>query len=266
MDFIDKLEKKYGKYAIKNIIRNIMMIQVVLYIIYIFIPNAYNFEVLYLIPQKVLKGELWRLLSFIFIPPIGSNIFFGALTIYMHYMIGTVLEKTWGEFKFNLYYLIGLLAAITVSFIFGGIGTTVWLNSTMFLAFATIYPDYEFLMMFIIPVKVKYLAFLTWILYAITIITGDWSLKLLIITALLNYALFFYKEIFVSIRYRRRKIINNKKKEKEEGKALHKCTVCSVTELENPEIGFRYCSKCRGHYEYCMDHIKDHEHIEEKEI
>lgn len=265
MKFLDRLEKKYQRYAIPNLMRNIIIIQAVFYLLHIMFPDAYNFEALYLVPHKILNGEIWRIISFLFLPPLGQSVFFAALIMYMHFMIGTALEKTWGEFKFNLYYLIGMISIVGVSLLTGNIATNFYLNTSCFLAFATLYPDYEFLLFFIIPVKVKYLAFLSWVFYGLTIVQGAWVEKLIIIAMILNYILFFYEDIFKTILYRRKNILNRKKREKEREQTYHTCTVCGVTEKDNPEMGFRYCSKCDGHHEYCLDHIKDHEHIIDEE-
>ena len=157
----------------------------------------------------------------------------------------------------------GIIGTIIAAFIGGNPVTAVYLNLSLFLAFARIYPDYELLIFFILPVKVKYLAWIELAVIGFTIITAPISLKLAAIASLCNYLIFFGKDIFMEIKNKKEAHHN---KEKYNSKIstkdyFHKCTVCGITEKDNPKMDFRYCSTCEGYHEYCMDHLKNHQHI-----
>ena len=223
---------------------------------------------LVLIPSRVLNGELWRLITFIAVSP-SNNLFFFALFLYFYYMIGLSLENQWGTFRFNIYYIIGILTTIAASFIGRAPATSVYLNTSLFLAFATLFPEFVVRLFFIIPVKMKWLGWLTWAGLAYSfIVTPSLGGRLVVVAPLLNYFLFFGKDIYLTIRYRGRvyykkiPLKNNTVKLRKAQIKLtrHKCTVCGVSENDDPNMEFRYCSKCSGDYEYCMNHLKDHIH------
>ncbi|MFW6029985.1 MAG: rhomboid family intramembrane serine protease, partial [Halanaerobiales bacterium] len=216
-------------------------------------------------PYLVMQGEVWRLLTYIFIPPTFSPIFL-IFVLYFYYMIGMNLENTWGSFKFNVYYLIGIIATTVVTFFTRGTATSFYLNLTLFLAFARLYPNFQILLFFIIPVKIKYLAWLNWAFFLFTILTGPMSQRITIIVALSNYFIFFGQDIINDIKRKKRVQHNRKRFYKKSpvswgDEAIHKCTVCGITEKDDPKMEFRYCSKCNGAYEYCSKHLNDHEHI-----
>ena len=178
-------------------------------------------------------------------------------------MIGTGLEQAWGSFKFNMYYLTGVLLTVIVTLASRSFfGTAGYLNLSLFLAFATIYPDHELLLFFILPVKMKYLAILDVLLLVEGMITGGLPAVLMVSASLANYLLFFWNDFLAMI-----KLKKTVKKSKKKFKVIemkdyvrHRCTVCGITERDDPNMEFRYCSKCSGHKEYCMNHLKNHEH------
>lgn len=220
---------------------------------------------LYLDPHLVLKGEVWRLFTFIFIPPTFSMIFV-IFILYFYYMIGFGLERQWGSFKFNLYYLLAIIGTIVAAFVSGQRVTAVYINLSLFLAFARIYPDYEILLFMILPVKVKYLAWFNWIVFGYTIIVQPLPAKLAAIVSLINYFIFFGKSLMLDIRRKSKGYYKRKKFQRKVNKdyTIHKCTVCGITEKDDPRMEFRYCTKCEGDYEYCMKHLKNHEHIKKE--
>ena len=180
--------------------------------------------------------------------------------------MGSGLERVWGTFRFNLFYFVGLLATSLVSLL-TGIGVTAdYINLSIFLAFARLYPDFELVLFFVLPIKVKYLAVINWIFIVYTIITAPLSVKITVLVALANYFLFFGKEILEDLRLRK-KVYNNRKRfdviRYEGKKTIHQCTICGITEKDDPEMEFRYCSKCAGAYEYCSKHLRDHQHIQD---
>jgi len=221
---------------------------------------------LMLIPSYVLNGQIWRLITFVFIPPATSP-FWIIFTLYFYYLIGSSLENEWGSFKFNLYYLIGMICTIIAAFTTGGVGTAIYLNTSLFLAFARIYPDFTLLLFFILPVKVKYLAWLEWFFLIYTVATMPLSISAAAIAAIVNYFIFFGKDIITrtrtvtQVRYNRKRFRVDLPKDF----TMHKCTVCGKTEKDDPKAEFRYCVDCEGDYEYCMEHLYNHQHIKKED-
>lgn len=282
MNFLNKLERKFGKFAIQNLMLYIMMGQTIVLFFTLLTNSTMLVEFLYFNPLLIIKGQIWRLFSFIFIPNTFSPIFF-LFAAFLYYSIGSALERTWGEFKFNMYYLLGMLfnmiGLLIVQLIFYRpeflasqfyISTfssiTIYLNLSLFLAYAALYPDVEFLLYMIIPVKVKYLAFIDVLLLAYEFITGDIASRVLIVVSLLNFFIFFGSQLLRSRPTATQRQFKAQNRELKQGPpikvAFHKCTVCGKTELTDPDMEFRYCSKCNGNYEYCMDHLHNHEHIQ----
>jgi membrane associated rhomboid family serine protease len=262
MKFLNKLERKYGRYAIKNLVMYLVIMNAIAFLLSY--QSSAFLDKLQLVPQLVLKGQVWRLVTYIFIPQDTSNPIFIIFVLYMLYMIGSGLEREWGSFKFNVYYLIGMLGTTIAVFISGSGGTGYYLNLSLFLAFAYIYPDFQILIFFILPVKMKYLGWLDAIFLAISFLSGSLSDKLAIIAALINFVLFFGKDIIYFLKnnkqtYKRRRMHTVSKYEKQA--TYHRCTVCGITEKDDKNMEFRYCSTCEGRYEYCMVHLKQHEHI-----
>jgi len=262
VNWLNKLERKFGKYSIKNLMLYIASLNFLVYLLIMVDPNNNIVSKLMLKPELVLKGEVWRLITFIFIPP-NTSAFFIIFALYFYYIAGRGLEQEWGSFKLNVYYLFGILGTIIASFITKGSATATYLNLSLFLAFARLYPDYELLLFFVIPIKIKYFAYINWVIIIGSIITQKgWAMKLAAIVAVINYFVFFGKDI-VTNKVQVRKVHKRREKFKSEipyKSYIHKCTTCGITEKDNPNIEFRYCSKCNGYYEYCTDHIKDHEH------
>lgn len=272
MSFLDKLQRKFGKYAISGLMKYIVIINFVVFLLSFILPNVNIEYQLALIPQQVMKGEVWRLITFLFIPP-SQSIIWILFALYFYYMIGTSLEQVWGSFKFNVYYFVGVIGAIAASFITGYTSTPYYLNLSLFLAFAYIYPDYEILIFFVLPVKMKYLAILDGIFLAFTFITGDTMVKLLVVASVINFFLFFGREMFSHVKIKRKihkkrssfKREVSKRRRRFNGEiprigTRHRCSVCGITENDDPDMDFRYCSSCEGDYEYCMDHLNNHEH------
>lgn len=277
MNFLGKLQRKFGKYAISGLMKYIVIINFLVFLLSYIVPNVNIKYQLALIPELVMKGEVWRLITFLFIPP-SQSIIWILFALYFYYMIGTNLEQVWGSFKFNVYYLVGVIGAIAASFITGYTSTPEYLNLSLFLAFAYIYPDYEILIFFVLPIKMKYLAILDGVFLAFTFITGDTMIKLLVVASVINFFLFFGREMFSHLKMKskvhkkrstfKREISRRKMSKKRSGfngeipriGTRHRCCVCGITENDNPDMDFRYCSSCEGDYEYCMDHLNNHEH------
>lgn len=233
--------------------------------------------------NMIMKGQIWRLITFIFVPS-TSSLFSFALSLYFYYFIGNILEKVWGTAKFNLYYLFGVILSAAYGMIVGAlmnvgyIGiTSFYINMAMFFAYATFYPDNIVLFFFVIPMKIKYLAYIDAAMFAITIFFNPFPFNLLPIIAILNYLIFCYSELSYYISRNRRnhstaraarsvKFHQAAKKaaRADENKPYrHKCAVCGRTDTDYPELQFRYCSRCEGYHCFCEDHINNHIHFTE---
>lgn len=187
MNWIDRLERKYSRFAIKNLTKYLIIGTAFVFIISLFDDFRYIEALLTLEPSLVMKGQIWRLVTFVFVPFVGS--FWIIFVLYIFYVFGTALERYWGSFRFNLYYFIGVLAAIVAAFLgefWGGKVTSEFLYMSIFLAFAYLNPNYELLLFFIIPVKVKYLAWFDVVFTVLSIIFRPETR----ITALLSFTSF----------------------------------------------------------------------------
>ena len=281
MNFLDKLQRKYGKFAITNLMLYIMIGQTIV-LFYSLLLDTSLLNLLYFNPLLIIRGQIWRLFTFVFIPNTTSPIFF-LFAAFLYYSIGSALEHTWGTFKFNVYYLLGMifnmLGLLIVQLIFYRddvsaytfylstySSITVYLNLSLFLAYAVLYPEVQFLLYGILPVKVKYLAAIDVIFLAYEFISGTMGNRVLVIVSLLNFLLFFGSKLRNSRPTATQKQFKVQQRELKQGPpikvAFHKCSVCGKTELTDPDMEFRYCSKCNGNHEYCMDHLHNHTHIE----
>lgn len=263
MNWFDKLERKFGRIAIPNLMSYIVGLNGFVFILMYTSPaSALNvIDKFVLNPDLVMQGQVWRLITYIFIPP-SSSLLWIIFALYFYYMVGNALEHEWGSFRFNLYYLMGMIGTTIAAFVSGRPVSSVYINLSLFLAFARIYPDYQILIYFIIPVKVKYLAWLNWAYIGYSVVTYPTSYKLAAIASVINYFIFFGRDIITRTNTRRISHSNRQKFKvvKPTTFTIHRCTVCGITEKDNPDMDFRYCSKCQGDYEYCMDHLKEHEH------
>lgn len=210
MKWMNKLELKYRRYAIKNLIFYIIAFNALIFILDFVVPRGVSLDALVLYPHRILQGEIWRLVTYIFIPP-SSSPFWIIFILYFYYLVGTGLEQAWGSFRFNVYYILGMAGTTIAAFITGAGYTGVYLNLSLFFAFAHLFPDFQILLFFILPVKVKYLGWLNWALLGLTVITQPLPHKLAVAAAVLNYFIFFGPDIYRKIRLRRRVQTNRKK-------------------------------------------------------
>ncbi|MGL4774255.1 MAG: rhomboid family intramembrane serine protease [Clostridium sp.] len=269
MSFLDKLERKFKKFYIHNLMFYIIITNAFVY----FLRQMDGFQnltaSLALIPSKVLEGEVWRLISFVFIPP-NASLFFIFFVLYFYYIAGSGLEHEWGGFKFNMYYFCGIIVTIIVSMVTKiPVADATAINLSLFLAYARINPNMEVLLFFFIPLKIKYLAWFNWaiIIYqSYIMISASYFIGLLVVIApVVNFILFFGRDLVVN-GFRRGSSIKRKSEFKAAATPkqdyFHKCTVCGITDVDDPDMEFRYCSKCNGKHGYCINHIGNHEHIE----
>lgn len=230
---------------------------------------------------EILKGQVWRLITFIFVPESSGFLF--LLMLYFYYFIGNTLEREWGTGRFTIYYLAGMLLTVVYGFIAyavsggSGIITATYINLSMFFAFATLFPETRVLLFFIIPIKIKWLAILNAGFFAYEIVAmlgnGFGLTSFLPLVAVLNYFLFCGDWLFNMIRPANIRQKSNTVSFKREAAKInremrnkpytYKCSVCGRTDVSNPELEFRYCSRCAGYHCFCLDHINNHVHFSE---
>ena len=231
--------------------------------------------------QGILHGQVWRLVTYVFVPTEASPIWL-LVMLYFYYWIGSCLEREWGNGKFTIYYVSGMLLTaiygVVLSAILGRdvIVSTTYLNLSMFFAFATLYPDMQVLLFFIIPIKVKYLAYVDAALFVLGVVTTSFPLNLLPVVAVLNYLVYcgdwlfdFFRPSHVrqrqkTVNFKRELRMNRRIQREQANKPYHyKCAVCGRTDVDHPELEFRYCSRCVGYHCFCQDHINNHVHFTE---
>lgn len=287
MRWIDRMERRFGRYAIPNLMYYIVILYALGFVIEVVSPGLYG-TFLALDAAAILRGEVWRIFTFIIQPPTGSFLFI-FFSLYLYYTIGKMLEYQWGAFKFNLYFFSGLILHVAVClliYLVTGYNLsygTMYLNMSLFFAFAALFPDVQFLLFFILPIKCKYLGYANGLYFIITIIAGFivpegsptwyslWQFGILAFPAnsvaaavsFLNFIIFFLalrRNQFSPRDVKRRRAYAKKVRTAAERSGQHRCAVCGRTEKDGADLEFRYCSKCAGNYEYCTDHLYSHEH------
>ncbi len=234
----------------------------------------------------ILQGEVWRLITY----PLAffdDNVVLAILSLVCYYSLGRAAENVWGTFRFNLYYFTGIILIDIYCMVFPCQATATFLNLSLFLAYATMFPDATFLVSFIIPVKAWALSLFYMVILLYYVFTDVFPSNLLPFVALANYFLFFGKDVLnlipASWRANFMRLFKKKKKyAPEQPKVIpfpkagsyqaevarptadytHRCTVCGRTDVSHPDLEFRYCSKCNGYYCYCEDHISNHAHVQ----
>lgn len=276
MNWLNKLERKFGRYAIHNLTLYLIGGYIIGFGVYMFVPNLLN--LLTLEPAYILHGQIWRIISWVLIPPSG-NIFTTVIMMLFYYSLGTALERTWGAFRYNVYIFSGILFTVIGAFLlylivgvdavgYGVFFSTYYINMSIFLAFAVSYPDMEVLLYFILPIKMKWMALVYAALTIYDLVRGNLFTRIAIIASLLNFIVFFLSSRNVKPYMPKEQMRKRKFKQEQErphmtyaGGARHRCAVCGRTELDDPNLEFRFCSKCNGNYEYCQDHLFTHEHM-----
>lgn len=301
MHFLNKLERRFGKYAISNI--SLMLIICYGFGYAISLVNEAFLSFLTLNPWLIIHGQIWRLFTWILVPPSEFS-FWTLISLYFYYSIGSALERTWGAFKYNVFLFLGMLFTIIGSFIMmgyyiiacgnmvggmGGIGslfssqgmflyqagiippiiafnmiTTYYVNLSIFLGFALTYPDAMVFLFFIIPVKMKWLGALYVGLTLYSFVMSPLPIRVLIAASLLNVVIFFFltrQAGSFNPMQVKRKVVYRAKTMTPRSSNRHKCSICGRTEEDGANLEFRFCSKCNGNYEYCQDHLFTHEHV-----
>lgn len=286
-DGVQRFCAAHPRFGIPNLMRVIVIGNVAVYVLMLLTQandaNALSFLTFNL--NALLHGEVWRLVTFVFVPAYSSP-FALLISLYFYYWIGSTLERQWGTAKFNLYYISGalltVLGVVLASLITGNpyltAAGTGYVNLSMFFAFAFLFPDTTVLLFFILPVRMKWLAYLDGALFAFDIIKAigahNWAGVVLPIVALLNFAVFIWPEVHYlkeRAKYQNsRKTVQFRQAQQQQAKQAqqqgyrHKCAVCGRTDTDYPDLQFRYCSKCVGYHCFCQDHIFNHAHFTEE--
>ncbi|MBC5687635.1 hypothetical protein H8S37_01620 [Mediterraneibacter sp. NSJ-55] len=280
MNWLNKLERKFGRFAIPNLT------------MYLLAGYVIGFGIMYLMPQiigwitlepaLILRGQVWRLVSWVLIPP-TTNLISLAFLVLLYYSLGTALERAWGTFRYNVYIFSGIIFTVIATFVLYGVlygvyGFSVSLSSvgmistnyitmSIFLAFAAMYPDMEILLYFILPIKMKWMAFVYAAMALYYFVMGGIATKVAVGASLLNFVIFFLSSRNLKPYTPKEKARKAKFKQQTRphmtyaNGARHRCAVCGRTELDDPTLEFRFCSKCNGNYEYCQEHLFTHEHV-----
>ena len=283
MNFLNKMERKFGRYAIHNLTKYMIGCYAIGYIL-LYAGNLFGFSItgyLTLSPYHILHGQIWRIVSWLLIPPPTSNLVFVLIMLLFSYSLGETLERTWGAFRYNVYILGGVLFTVIGAFLlyfmmganpflsmaYSMAFSTYYINLSIFLAFAANYPDMQVLFMMIIPMKMKWLAVLDIAYLLYDMVKGGWGIRTVILASLLNFIIYFlstrnYQRISPKEIHRKQQFQRAVHPKMAPGVTKHKCAVCGRTEKDGDDLEFRFCSKCNGNYEYCQDHLFTHKHIQ----
>ena len=287
--FLNTLERKFGKYAITNLSLYIIIAYIIGYILVL----TGSVEFISLNPYYIARGQVWRIITWILVPPSSIDIF-TIIMLYFYYQIGNALERTWGAFRYNIYIFSGIiftvlgavvlyvistangLDSITAGYLVSSGFSTYYINLSIFLAFAATYPDVQVLLFFVIPVKMKWMAYIDAAILAYQFITSGMAGRIAIVMSLLNFIVFFlctrnYRNVSFREMYRRKAYreatansgYNSRSSNGSQSSAItkHKCAICGRTERDGDNLEFRFCSKCNGNYEYCNEHLFTHKHV-----
>jgi hypothetical protein len=260
MSWINWLEARIGFLGIPRLMQMIALLNGLVYVLHFFQPSYVL--ALRLIPERILHGEVWRLVSYIFVPEVllrGGNPALQPLFlfVYLWFLVwmGDALEHAWGAFRVTLFYFLGMVGVTIAAFFFGGGGLFAFLlNLSLFFAFATLYPDVQIYVFFVLPLKVKWLAFVGLAPLVLELMWGSLSTKAAILVSFLNYFVFFGPAAYSRLRDRTATDLRRRKFEAKgtAEESLHRCAVCERTEKDNPELEFRVASNGE---EYCLDHL-----------
>ena len=290
MNWLNKLERKIVRYAIPNLIVWMIGAYTIGFVLYTVSPGILN--LLTLSPYHILHGQIWRLFTWVLMPT-ESNLIFLLIMALFYYQLGTTLERTWGTFRFNVYIFSGMIFTVIGAFVLYAIyyvqnlsaitampalaanlssslgwGYSVnYINMSIFLAFAVMYPDMQVMLYLIIPIKMKWMAIVYGVLIVYNFVMSGWAGRISIVMSMLSFIVFFLStrnlKRYTPHEVHRRQKFKAQMREPRPGSGItkHKCAVCGRTELDAPELEFRFCSKCEGNYEYCSDHLFTHQHI-----
>ena len=282
---IDKFCIKHRNFGIPRLMLYVVAISAVVYLIGMIEQSPIRLlNMLSFHPSLILRGQVWRLVSWVFLQSDG-NIIFTAIMLYFYYFIGSTLEREWGAAKFTIFYISGVMLNIIYGFIMWiimgspalfGVLSPNFLNLSLFFAFAVLFPNHRIMLFFLIPVKIKWLAWLSAAFMAYETIRllfeGRFAMAVLPIVAILNFLLICGYDLrrninpVISAKSAKRTVdfkraAKKVQRQQNSRSYRHKCAVCGKTDVDNPGLEFRYCSRCNGYHCFCIDHINNHVHF-----
>ncbi len=296
MSCLKSLRRKFERFCFQNRdkgIPNLMLYvtlgSAIVYLLSMFDHSYTLYNILCFDRDLILQGQVWRLFTYVFTYD-GGHLLITAIGLFCYYTLGRAMENIWGTLRFNLFYFSGVIMMDVFCMIFGGWADISYLNMSLFLAYATLFPDARFLFLYIIPVKAWIFALvdLALTIYSVIQLTafGLFPYSLFPLVAIANYFLFFGKDVLnvipMSWRINAGRLFRKKPAQTAGKKPIqfynagsyeastasvkapytHRCTICGRTDISNPELEFRYCSRCSGYHCYCQDHISNHTHVQ----
>ena len=272
--WVDRFCIRHPRFGISNLMLFVVIGNAVVWLFSMMDTTGMLMSFLDFSPALILRGQIWRLLTFALIP--NSSGILTLLFLYFYYFIGSTLEREWGTVKFNIYFFSGILFTVlyglAVYIIFGKnsyLGAN-YIYLSMFFAFASLFPNQIVFLFGLIPLKIKWLAWVDAVYFVLDVIRLPFPLNLLPVVAVLNFLLFCGDELFSSLRPERirqkQKTVSFKREmdrinaQRRAAPYRFRCEVCGRTDVTNPDLDFRYCSRCAGYHCYCMDHINAHQH------
>ena len=273
--WVDRFCIRHPRFGISNLMLFVVIGNAVVWLFSMMDTTGMLMSFLAFSPALILRGQIWRLLTFALIP--NSSGILTLLFLYFYYFIGSTLEREWGTVKFNIYFFSGILFTVlyglAVYIIFGKnsyLGAN-YIYLSMFFAFASLFPNQIVFLFGLIPLKIKWLAWVDAVYFVLDVIRLPFPLNLLPVVAVLNFLLFCGDELFSSLRPERirqkQKTVSFKREmdrinaQRRTAPYRFRCEVCGRTDVTNPDLDFRYCSRCAGYHCYCMDHINAHQHF-----
>jgi len=252
MNLIDTLERRFGRYAIPGLGRIIVAFNALVFVLGKFNPAM--LDLLRMDPFAIRHGQLWRLVTYIFIPDTQEYLWI-LFVLWFLWMLVEGLEQAWGAFRFNLYYLLGMIGTTAAAFFFGAEFSNTILNLSLLFAFAWFYPDVQISLYLILPIRIKWVAWFTGALLLYSLVTKPMAMRMAIVAALVNYLIFFGPAILAKARHRHR--VTGRRRQFQEAslseeEPLHRCAVCHRSELDSPDLEFRVA---RDGNDYCMEHL-----------
>ena len=270
---IDRFCAKHPRFGFNNLMLYLVIAQAVVFVLDMVFGSIPSLMLAFS-RELILRGQVWRLVTFAIVPN-SSNPFNLLLSCYFYYWIGQLLERSWGTAKFNLFYLSGVVLSALFGMVLGN-ASIYYVNLSIFLIIATLYGEMQVLLFFVIPIKMKWMALIDVVLIFVDVFSllraGYWTYALVPLVSFINYFIFTWPFWSYKLGIARRKadpqVINFKKAQRQAQKQAHatggyrhKCAVCGITDQDDPNMEFRYCSKCDGYFCYCMNHINNHVHV-----
>lgn len=270
--------------GIPNLMLYIALGTAVVYVMSDMTRNYFLYNLLYFNRELILQGQIWRLITYPLTYRVNGLLLM-AVSLFCYYSLGRAMENIWGTLRFNLFYLTGVLMMDVYCILFGGTASVTYLNLSLFLSYATLYPDSQFLLFFIIPIKARIFALFDLALVLLDLLVYPFPNNLFAVISLANYFLFFGRDVLnvipMSWRINTARLFRKKPSGQKKAKVIqfdagsyeastaapkapytHRCTVCGRTDISHPDLEFRYCSRCKGYYCYCEEHINNHSHIQ----